>query len=178
RARRHVPQPRSVLRPHREVLANHQHRRRADQGEGRAATRLDHQRRLHRHDVRSAGAVRPAGGLCPFAPLGAQGELTMVIPLLLLLGIVSAQAATPAPPPAESAAEASFTYDPGGRRDPFVSLLRSGSDGRAIRPAGAVDGLAGLAIADIAVRGVVKARDGYLAIVQAPDRKTYLARPG
>jgi len=102
----------------------------------------------------------------------------MVIPLLLLLGIVSAQAATPAPPPAESAAEASFTYDPGGRRDPFVSLLRSGSDGRAIRPAGAVDGLAGLAIADIAVRGVVKARDGYLAIVQAPDRKTYLARPG
>ncbi|HEY8536921.1 MAG TPA: pilus assembly protein PilP [Vicinamibacterales bacterium] len=102
----------------------------------------------------------------------------MVIPLLLLLGIVSAQAATPAPPPAESAAEESFTYDPGGRRDPFVSLLRSGSDSRAIRPAGAVDGLAGLAIADIAVRGVVKARDGYLAIVQAPDRKTYLARPG
>jgi Tfp pilus assembly protein PilP len=98
-------------------------------------------------------------------------------PLLILLAVIVAQAAAPpAVQPGASAPEP-FTYDPEGRRDPFVSLLRSGSDTRAMRPAGALDGLAGLAIDDIAVRGVVKARDGYLAIVQAPDRKTYLVRP-
>lgn len=98
-------------------------------------------------------------------------------PLLMLLAVIVAQTAGPAAVQPGAPASEPFTYDPEGRRDPFVSLLRSGSDNRAIRPAGAVEGLAGLAIDDIAVRGVVKARDGYLAIVQAPDRKTYLVRP-
>lgn len=103
----------------------------------------------------------------------------MLIPLVLLLSVVTAQGTTPAPAPVqpEAPAREPFTYDPAGRRDPFVSLLRSGSDSRAVRSGGAADGLAGLAIADIAVRGVVKARDGYLAIVQGPDMKTYLVRP-
>ncbi|HEX7085165.1 MAG TPA: hypothetical protein VF198_02290 [Vicinamibacterales bacterium] len=98
----------------------------------------------------------------------------MLIPLVLLLSVVTAQGTAPAQP--EAPAREPFTYDPAGRRDPFVSLLRSGSDSRAVR-SGAAEGLAGLAIADIAVRGVIKSRDGYLAIVQGPDTKTYLVRP-
>ncbi len=101
----------------------------------------------------------------------------MLVPLFLLLSVVTAQGTVPAPAPPEAPAHEAFTYEPAGRRDPFVSLLRSGTDSRVVRPAGAVDGLAGLAIADIAVRGVIKARDGYLAIVQGPDTKTYLVRP-
>ena len=82
-------------------------------------------------------------------------------------------AAKPAPlPPADS-----FTYNPEGRRDPFVSLLaaktgerRSGHTG----PEGL--GLAGLGTDEISVRGVLQSPGGYVAMVQGPDNKTYLVR--
>jgi type IV pilus assembly protein PilP len=87
----------------------------------------------------------------------------------------AADAAQPAPqplPPADS-----FTYNPEGRRDPFVSLLaaktgerRSGHTG----PEGL--GLAGLGTDEISVRGVLQSAGGYVAMVQGPDNKTYLVR--
>ena len=84
-------------------------------------------------------------------------------------------AAQPAPqplPPVES-----FTYNPEGRRDPFVSLLagktgerRSGHTG----PEG--QGLAGLGTDEVSVRGVLQSASGYVAMVQGPDNKTYVVR--
>ena len=86
-------------------------------------------------------------------------------------------AATPTPAPAATPAPAdSYTYNPEGRRDPFVSLLRGGSDQRAARIG--VAGLAGLTVDEISVRGVVAGNSGYVAMVMGPDNKTYIVHPG
>ena len=84
-------------------------------------------------------------------------------------------AAPPTPAPAATPAPAdTYTYNPEGRRDPFVSLLRGGSDQRAARIG--VAGLAGLTVDEISVRGVVAGNNGYVAMVMGPDNKTYIAR--
>jgi type IV pilus assembly protein PilP len=81
----------------------------------------------------------------------------------------AAQPGTAAAPP--------YTYDPSGRRDPFVSLLLRGSDAH---PAGAVrpPGLPGQLVGELTLKGVIKAKTGYVAILQASDNKTYIGRPG
>ena len=90
----------------------------------------------------------------------------------------SAQAPAPAATPSVAIA-ADYAYSPEGRRDPFVSLLRGGSDDRSPRAGGGVEGLAGLGVDEISVRGVVAAGSGggYLAMVQGPDHKTFIVRP-
>ena len=109
--------------------------------------------------------------------------MTFVL-LAALSALVPAQTpASPAPaaPAAAAAAAAApdnYSYNPEGRRDPFVSLLRSGSDQRGARSgASGVDGIAGLSVDEISVRGVVAGRNGYVAMVMGPDNKTYLVRP-
>lgn len=70
-----------------------------------------------------------------------------------------------------------YTYDPGGRRDPFVSLVRRGTDGRhdaAARPSG----LAGLSVNDLALKGIVMSGTGYVAMAKGADNKTYLLHVG
>ena len=70
-----------------------------------------------------------------------------------------------------------FTYNPEGRRDPFVSLADRGSDTRAgagQRPAG----LAGLGAGEVTLRGTLRSRDGFVAMLQGSDQKTYIVRPG
>ena len=82
----------------------------------------------------------------------------------------SPQAAAPAAtaPPATEA----YTYDPDGRRDPFVSLLSRG-----VEPAGGkkLTGLGGLTTGEIMVRGVLQSRNSYVALISGPDGKTYSA---
>ena len=107
----------------------------------------------------------------------------MVAVFVAVSGLVRAQGApavqpanpaSPQPPaPATSApAPEAYTYDPAGRRDPFVSLLSRG-----IEPAGGkkLAGLAGLATADIMLRGVLQSRNSYVALISGPDGKTYSA---
>jgi type IV pilus assembly protein PilP len=81
----------------------------------------------------------------------------------------AAQAPAPPPPPA-------YTYEPEGRRDPFVSLLARGSDptSAASRP----PGLPGLLINEVIVKGIVRDRSGFIAMVQGPDTKTFIVRSG
>ncbi len=79
-------------------------------------------------------------------------------------------------PPVEQAPPEQYTYNPDGRRDPFVSLLNRGSDLKT--PTGKrPDGLPGLLISEVAVKGIVRDRGSFVAIVQAPDNKTYVLRP-
>jgi Tfp pilus assembly protein PilP len=99
----------------------------------------------------------------------------VVVGALILLPRAAAAAAAqqpPAPPPAES-----YSYDPEGRRDPFVSLLVRGADvtdkGEA-RP----EGREGLAIGDVSIRGIVRTRDAFVAMLQGPDNKTYIIHTG
>lgn len=68
------------------------------------------------------------------------------------------------------------SYDSGGRRDPFSTLVQprrtaTGADARK-PPAG----LAGVALADVLVRGVVRNGDTMLAILEAPNRQSFVTR--
>ena len=89
-----------------------------------------------------------------------------------------APASAPATPPVEAAAPAApgFTYEPAGRRDPFVSLVGRGStpDTTGTRPAG----LPGMLIHEVSLKGIMKERSGFIALVQGTDRKTYAVRQG
>jgi Tfp pilus assembly protein PilP len=69
-----------------------------------------------------------------------------------------------------------YTYDPAGRRDPFLNLLRSGTDAQPSLKKG--DGPAGMTVAEISVRGVMQSKSGLIAMVQGPDNKTYIVHPG
>jgi hypothetical protein len=77
------------------------------------------------------------------------------------------------PPPG-----AGYTYDPAGRRDPFVSLAGRGGDmpsPGATRPAG----VPGLLISEVTVKGIWKSpKGGQIALVQAADTRTYIIRQG
>lgn len=89
------------------------------------------------------------------------------------------QPPSPAEPDAEPAVVATqpelYSYDSGGRRDPFVTLLARGVELPSVseRP----DGLPGLSVNEVALRGVVLSNGSYLAVLEAPDNKTYIVRP-
>jgi type IV pilus assembly protein PilP len=76
--------------------------------------------------------------------------------------------------PAEAGAP--FTYNPEGRRDPFVSLLGRGNDPKAqgVRPTG----VPGLLINEVSVKGIVRNSTGFVAMIQGPDNKTYVVKAG
>jgi Tfp pilus assembly protein PilP len=93
--------------------------------------------------------------------------------------------AKPATPPPTGAAQPAaptggaqqtgepYTYNPEGRRDPFVSLVARGVE----TPTGKrVTGLSGLTTAELVVRGVLQSRGAYVALVSGPDGKTFTAR--
>lgn len=77
----------------------------------------------------------------------------------------------PKPPAAEP-----YTYDPSGRRDPFVNLIGTGTDGRV--PSKKGDGPGSMAISDLSVRGVLQSGGALVAMVQGPDNKTYIVHQG
>lgn len=68
-----------------------------------------------------------------------------------------------------------FRYQARGRRDPFVSLAL-GVDilDEGVRP----PGLAGMLIQEVSLRGIVKTQDGYIAMIQGTDNKSYFAKEG
>jgi type IV pilus assembly protein PilP len=99
-------------------------------------------------------------------------------------------AAKPAPQPAAAQPAAAqnktdqllepsgFTYDPQGRRDPFLSLIRRGVDPRSASPTVRPAGLAGLSVGEVTLRGTLRSREGFVAILQGADQRAYIVRPG
>jgi Tfp pilus assembly protein PilP len=85
--------------------------------------------------------------------------------------------AGPAPADAPIETPQGFTYTPEGRRDPFVSLLRRGTDVQSAAATRA-SGLAGLSVSEVSLRGVMASRGGFVAIVQGSDNKPYIVRSG
>lgn len=76
------------------------------------------------------------------------------------------------PPAADGPAPEPYTYNPDGRRDPFVSLIARGVEA----PAGVKSpGLAGITTAELGVKGVLNNKGSYIALVAGPDGKTYTA---
>jgi Tfp pilus assembly protein PilP len=69
-----------------------------------------------------------------------------------------------------------YTYDPAGRRDPFLNLLGAGSESHQVSKKG--EGTSGMTVAEISVRGVLQSKSGLIAMVQGPDNKTYIVHAG
>lgn len=84
----------------------------------------------------------------------------------------------PAAPAAATARAAGggFTYDAAGRRDPFVSLATKGSDPRSEGRA-RYQGLGAVPVGEVTVKGIVLYERQLVAMVQAPDNRTYIVRP-
>jgi Tfp pilus assembly protein PilP len=123
-----------------------------------------------------------------------------VVVALALPALVAAQAPAPAvPSPATAGAAApvapvgsdniqaileqetqvapgAYTYNPQGRRDPFVSLQRpvSAEEG----PRGKRPGLEGMLIQEVALKGIVRTPRGLIAMLQGTDGKSYFAQNG
>jgi Tfp pilus assembly protein PilP len=102
----------------------------------------------------------------------------------LLAAALNAQTpAAPAAKPGGAAATAEqppapepYSYQPEGRRDPFLSLTGTGSDPHAAAVKG--EGTAGMSIAEVAVRGVMQSRGTLVAMVSGPDHRTYIVHAG
>jgi Tfp pilus assembly protein PilP len=120
-------------------------------------------------------------------------SLIIAAPLLasLIAPATSALAQGPAAPaqpgtaPAVPAADvpgaevpSGYSYDPAGRRDPFISLVRRGNDNARNESGERPAGLGGIAVSELTLKGTMQAREGYVALVQGPDLKTYIVKPG
>ncbi len=118
---------------------------------------------------KNAEALEPKQAPAPQPPQPAQATPAATPP--------AGQPAAPAAGAVPGASASAYSYDPNGRRDPFVSLLFRGSD---TRPAGATrpPGLIGQLVGELTLKGILKAKSGYVAILQASDNKTYIGRPG
>jgi hypothetical protein len=118
-----------------------------------------------------------------------------IVSLLLVALAAPAAAQEPDPAPAQATAapviptaaanialgsrvgELISGYDSGGRRDPFDGLVTprraSASPAPGTKPPA---GLAGVALADVIVRGIVRNGDTMLAILEAPNRQSFVTR--
>ncbi len=88
----------------------------------------------------------------------------------------AAQAKPAAAPPVAAPQAGAYTYNPEGRRDPFVSLISRGFDNSGRRSGKPAEGVSGMAVADLILKGVFQSRGRYVAIVQGPDNKSYTVR--
>lgn len=91
---------------------------------------------------------------------------------------VATVASQQAAPPSAAIEPQGYDYDPRGRRDPFVSLIRRGAETPGSAPAARPAGLPGLLTSEVSLRGTITSRDGFVAMLQGADNKTYLARVG
>jgi len=91
-----------------------------------------------------------------------------------------APAETPVPGAAGKVTEQDFTpsvytYEVGGRRDPFRSLLvRNPSERDRVRP----PGLAGVMVDELELQGTIKVKQGWVAMMRGPDNGSHLVRKG
>jgi hypothetical protein len=108
----------------------------------------------------SLGQAAPPLDVAPAGPSAAEGQ----------------QQAPPAAarPQARAAQRPGWTYDPQGRRDPFVSLRNTTTTASTTqnRPAG----LAGVTVGEVIIRGIVRSGNEFLALAQSPDGRTFQLR--
>ena len=92
----------------------------------------------------------------------------------------AAQAAPPAAPaavPQAPAAAPAFVYNPEGRRDPFISLVRRAAEARERQgKQPSAGGVSGFLVSELTLKGVMVSRGERVALVTGPDAKTYLVR--
>jgi Tfp pilus assembly protein PilP len=88
----------------------------------------------------------------------------------------------PAPSAVDSAPTPApnYAYAPASRRDPFVDLFNRGDTdaARALHPAVRPEGIGGILVDEVVVRGVLQGRAGWIAMVGGPSGRTYTVRAG
>lgn len=101
---------------------------------------------------------------------------------------VGAQTAAPATPAVATATPSpvlpavmppsvdTYTYQADGRRDPFLSLTSAVANPGV--PLTRAEGVAGLGVAELSVRGVMKSKGSLIAMVQGPDKRAYVVHQG
>jgi Tfp pilus assembly protein PilP len=109
--------------------------------------------------------------------------------LIVFIGLaghgVATQPATPRPAAGTPSQEApptppsNYSYEPEERRDPFLSLVNRGGDARpaadrGVRP----DGLPGILVDEVVVRGILQTKGGWIAMIGLPSGRTHTVRPG
>jgi hypothetical protein len=67
------------------------------------------------------------------------------------------------------------SYDARGRRDPFISLALGLN---ILPPEERIPGLGGMLIQEVSLRGIVRTSEGYVAMIEGTDNKSYFAREG
>jgi Tfp pilus assembly protein PilP len=90
-------------------------------------------------------------------------------------GAEAAPETPPVPEGIEITEGSGYRYESKGRRDPFVSLALGVN---VLPPDVRPPGLAGMLIQEVSLRGIVKTTDGYIAMIQGTDNKSYFARQG
>lgn len=121
---------------------------------------------------------------------------TGVAAVLLIAGAWAVPVAAQAPPPPATPASpeagapdvknpvdqelqpdpTGYSYNPQGRRDPFVSLLKPVSADQGVktrRP-----GMEGFLIQEVALKGIVRTPKGYTAMLLGTDGKSYFVQEG
>lgn len=71
-----------------------------------------------------------------------------------------------------------YSYSSAGRRDPFVSLLRPVTAASGAPSGPRPKGPAGFLVQELTLRGIVRTPDGFIALIQGPDGKSYPMRVG
>jgi len=117
--------------------------------------------------------------------------MRVVLLLCLLVSAASAlsaaQPAAPVAPASTAAAPAvvptnaplavdTYSYQADGRRDPFLSLTSNVVESG--MPLTRAEGIAGLTVTDLSVRGVMTSRGSLIAMVQGPDKRAYVVHQG
>jgi len=120
--------------------------------------------------------------------------LLAVLALVLTAQVAAAQAPPPAAPAASPSpggvtpdvvksrieqemapAAGAYVYNSQLRRDPFVSLLKPVSE---TGPGKRRPGMEGFLIQEVALKGIVKDKSGYVAMLLGTDGKSYFCRVG
>jgi hypothetical protein len=68
-----------------------------------------------------------------------------------------------------------YAYQPEGRRDPFLNLLGTGDVQTMLRHG---DGPGSMTVAEVSVRGIMQSKGALIAMVEGPDKKTYVVHQG
>lgn len=115
------------------------------------------------------GAARCAGLLLVLAACAAPAWAQERLPVGTHVGSEMTAVSAPAPAP-------SINYD-GEGRDPFVSLLvTKKAAANAPKPVHPKPGLAGVALADISVKGIMHNGAAIMAVLEGPGGKSFVAR--
>jgi len=117
-------------------------------------------------------------------------RVTLLIIAAAFLAVTPLSGQTPAPAPVKPAAVTTaaptvsalepqgYDYKPAGRRDPFVSLVRRGSEAFSASATTKPTGIGGLSVDEITMRGVIKGHDGWKAMVRGADNRSYTLKAG